>query len=201
MKKILYSAIFNDYDPIKEMPKQEDWRYILFTDKEVESDTWEVNIIKEKDEPLIHRKIKCLPHIYLPEHDFSLWIDGKVKLYNPEKFAKENMVVQRHCYWWTLQEELEMLIKLKKVEPSAIIKQIEHYFKEGYPDTLGLFDTCILGRKNTTENRKFNEAWWQEIKKFTHRDQPSFMYLLWKLNPEYVSIPFMWEAEWKANHD
>jgi protein gp37 len=61
-------------------------------------------------------------------------------------------------------------------------------------------DTAIVARRNNKKNREFNEAWWQEVRDNTERDQPPFMYLAWKLKLDYYVTPFMWEATWQPQH-
>lgn len=72
------------------------------------------------------------------------------------------------------------MYKNKKGNKTAILKQIKQYRKEGFPKNFGLYACGIMIRKNTSEIINFMELWYSEICKYSHRDQISFPYILWK---------------------
>ena len=81
MKIIVYSVNTGGYDDFRE-PKIYDpnVRYILFTDnKYYKSKIWEIChtdfLPKNLDNRRKARYIKLNPHIVLPEHDVSIWVD------------------------------------------------------------------------------------------------------------------------------
>ena len=56
-----------------------------------------------------------------------------------------------------------------------------NYVKENFPHKLGLVESNVMIRKhNKNESIELMEKWWNEINKYSHRDQLSFNYLLWK---------------------
>ena len=79
MKKVIYTAIFGDYDHLPEpeyMPAGFD--FICFTDTDIESNVWDVRKVLPiyEDSTRNARKYKILPHKFLPEYDLSIWMDG-----------------------------------------------------------------------------------------------------------------------------
>jgi hypothetical protein len=74
-------------------------------------------------------------------------------------------------------------------DTNVIQKQIEKYQSEGFSDDLGLFSTTCLARRHTSEVKKLQSLWWNEICEGSKRDQLSFTYCLWKLNMRCNVIP------------
>ena len=78
MKIAVYTSIFGKYDVLHEDQfKMEGVDYLCFTDEDLESNTW--NIIKSiplyNDPNRNAKKYKILPHRYLKDYDYSVWID------------------------------------------------------------------------------------------------------------------------------
>ena len=79
MKIAIYTSIFGDYDSLIENQFQiEGIDYLCFTDINLKSNTWK--IIKStpiySDPNRNAKKYKILPHRYLKDYDYSIWIDG-----------------------------------------------------------------------------------------------------------------------------
>ena len=74
-----------------------------------------------------------------------------------------------------------MCVKLKKDTKENVDRQLNAYRKEGFPEHYGLPQTCILLRYHNEESCiKLMETWWEQLEKYSHRDQLSFNYALWK---------------------
>ena len=211
MSKVIYTAIFGDYDYL-EKPKfiPDGFDFICFTDSDMKSDFWKI----EKVTPLYQdstrnaRKYKLLPHRFLPQYDVSIWMDGNflirsdlnemVDRYLSDKnFAchdHNNCILDpRDCIY----QEAEAILwlgendpnKKFKDEPSVIKKQIDGYFNEGYPHRNGLIVSGILLRRhNEKDVIRTMERWWEEVKYGSKRDQLSFDYSVWKTGLKYNYI-------------
>jgi hypothetical protein len=55
---------------------------------------------------------------------------------------------------------------------------VTHYWNEGHPAHWGLVHSGLLVRRNTARMRAFDQAWWDEITKWSIQDQLSLPYLL-----------------------
>jgi len=195
MKIVVYTCITNDFDSIKEFPKQEGVDYICFTDKPVESKTWEIRQVEpEEDSRRTARKYKLLTHRFLPNYDYSIWLDGTItppkdviKLIDCLKEA--DIGTFKHRDRDCLYKEAHICIEFRLDTESLILEQIDRYSREGYPENNGLVETRVLVRKHTPQVEKFNELWWKEVKEGSRRDQISFNYCIWKLGMKYVKIP------------
>jgi len=197
---ICYTAIIGNYDNLIEVEKQEGWRYICFTDLDLKSDTWEIIKVNEENiDNKLCRKIKLLPHKYLPNHDFSLWIDGNLSIEcYLNKFLIYDYCLMKHPERDNIFEEASICIEAQRDNIDTITKQIEKY-KSITGFFSGLNATGILARKNTIKNIDFNEKWWNEVKEHSRRDQISFSFLAHIEQFEFNSIEFLEGFIWNEH--
>lgn len=203
LKIVVYSVNIGGYDELK-TPDVYDpsVRYILFTDnKYFKSNIWEVNHVDFIDKNLDNRRkarfIKLNPHLVLPNHDISIWIDHcyKPKFNNAEEFLKEigffnnDIMSYKHDVRQCIYSESEEVKQQKLDYVDIINSQMSKYRIEGFPRNYGLFDSGFTIRKNSTFVNEFNDIWWNEVKNFSARDQLSQVYSSWKSGVEIKPIP------------
>jgi len=69
----------------------------------------------------------------------------------------------------------------KKDGTDILAKQIAHYRNEGFPEAAGVFETAeIIRRQYATDVEMLNSLWWQQLDKFSIRDQVALPYVFWK---------------------
>lgn len=201
-KKVIYTCITGGYeklvDPFVISPGYD---YICFTDSnEIESKIWKIRPIPEKLNDLSNVKkqrcIKINPHIFLPEYDLSVWVDGSIRLkmdineYIEKTVKDENVYIPSHPQRTCIYEEMNACIKQRKDTEEHINPQKEKYLSEGFPKDYGLVQSnIIIRRHNEPDCIKLMETWWDEVKNGSHRDQLSFDYARWK--NEDVKILFL----------
>tara|TARA_R110000764_G_scaffold24182_6_gene58517 strand:- start:578 stop:1258 length:681 start_codon:yes stop_codon:yes gene_type:complete len=198
MRIAVYTSIFGGYDNLHENQQIIDGvDYICFTDMDIKSDTWK--IIKStpiySDPNRNAKKYKILPHRYLSEYDCSLWVDGNIlirKDFTPlvDKHSyqvfdhNQTRLDPRDCIY----KEYNAIMQLGqqnggsyKDNPQLMYNQIKRYQDEGYPENNGLATNPIILRNHNEKNViRTMEAWWDEIKHNSRRDQLSFDYIMWK---------------------
>lgn len=195
-KKVIYTVIIGDYDELL-IPSyvNSNWDYVCFTDNDnIKSDFWEIRKIEglNTNKAKENRIYKILPHIYLSQYDYSLYIDGNFRIIGDieqyiTKFSKDNAMIcfihpDRNCIY----EEAKACISLKKDSETVIKNQIEKYKSENYPKDHGLIASGILFRKhNDPYVIQAMDLWWNEVKSHSHRDQLSFNYICWKNDFKY----------------
>ena len=215
MRIAIYTSIFGGYDNlIDEQFQMYGVDYICFTDRDIESKTWKV----VKSTPIYNdsnrnaKKYKVLPHRYLNDYDWSIWIDGNIKvisdirsLCNGDAYKLyDHMLVgeydRRNCIYDEAQTILnfgkinserypEKGIKNWKDNPKLIVDQMNRYTSVGYPKQNGLATTPIMVRNHLDSGViKHNEDWWSEIKHNSKRDQLSFNYIAWKNKFNFVYL-------------
>lgn len=133
---------------------------------------------------------KLLLHRIFPNVHYSIWIDGKLKLVvDPyqilERFLwRENatFAISRHYRRFDVFEEAEANKAGKKYDNSSIDYQIEFYKKEGLtpyseaklPITSDVPEGCVIIREHIPITNLFTCLWFNEVDRFTSRDQLSF---------------------------
>ncbi|XP_024931640.3 probable hexosyltransferase MUCI70 [Ziziphus jujuba] len=133
---------------------------------------------------------KLLLHRIFPNIRYSIWIDGKLQLVvDPyqilERFLwRQNatFAISRHYKRYDVFEEAEANRAAGKYDNASIDRQIEFYRKEGLkpysmaklPITSDVPEGCVIIREHIPITNLFTCLWFNEVDRFTSRDQLSF---------------------------
>lgn len=187
-KIVLYTCIFGTIDKPKSMRFKNNFDYILFTDqKDLKASGWDVVYIPNNNlisNTKLARYYKHHPIQLFPNYEASIWLDATHYQINSIEclIDKSDISAMQHFCTQTLRQELNLCIQLKKDNKEVMLKQVDNYYKDGYIDQSQFFCTTCLIRKHNQIIYDFQEMWWNEIDKFSIRDQLSFSYCLWKKN-------------------
>ena len=167
MPIIIYTVITGNYDTIKQpLVVEEDVEYYLFTNNpeikdagvwkvvQIPSKQWQGRTEREKN-ILLSRKVKMLPHKYLPEGaEWSLYIDADMVIKRPLTELLNNLQSKtlfaacRHSYCKNVQEEIEDLLAKNMVLPDQVKEQWQKYTEWGFEDALGISENGLLIRRH-----------------------------------------------------
>lgn len=187
---VVYTALFGDYDDLID-PREhyEGCDFVCFTDqKNLTSDIWEIRFIEKSDLPpnMMNRKYKILPHMFLSEYEWSLYVDSNIFIKgNPLDLANKyltthDMAIPKHFDRVCIYDEAKECVILGKAKHDETKKQMDTYKKEGFPKNFGLGENNIIFRKHNCGNViKLMNDWWKEINTKTQRDQLSLAYVFW----------------------
>jgi len=191
VRKVIYTALFGDYDNLVELQKFEGWDYICFTDqKNLKSDVWKIVEVTDDENPpnILNRMYKWLPHRYLNDYEVSLYIDSNVEfLKNPDYFLdtylNEHLLAIPYHPSNCIYRESNGCVYLGKSKSKDTLNQMEAYYKDGFPENFGLSENCIIFRfHNNQKVIELMENVWNNLLTYnTKRDQLSFMYEIWKV--------------------
>nr|XP_018680121.1 PREDICTED: uncharacterized protein LOC103981108 isoform X2 [Musa acuminata subsp. malaccensis] len=133
---------------------------------------------------------KLLLHRLFPNARFSLWIDGKLKLVvDPyqvlERFLwrkNSTFAISKHYRRFDVFVEAEANKAAGKYDNASIDYQIEFYKKEGLtpyslsklPITSDVPEGCVIIKEHIPITNLFTCLWFNEVDRFTSRDQISF---------------------------
>lgn len=187
---IIYSAVFSSYDTVQPISLPQGWCALLFTDSTVSVKGWE--IVPTKATAKIFRKIKICPHLFLPPHDISIWIDGNIVPQMPLNHLIKNRIgyhVMDHPIRKSVWAEAQRCIELRKDDQKTIEKQVRKYRSDGYKDDNGMVATGVLIR--TPGHEAFGDAWWEEVNIHSVRDQISFPVIAQKHKLNFKKFPFL----------
>lgn len=197
-KTAIYTAIFGNKDCLKPPAKSGGYDYIVFTDNEqlISDDYIVVNCPPTHDDPTRNaRRYKVLAHQFLPDYQYSLWVDANIEIGGIDidglfscYLKNYDIALHKHPLRNCIYDEASRCVEINKDNPSVIQQQMQKYRDEGYPPQNGLVSTGILYRKHTPQVAQFNACWWQEIKTHSRRDQLSFNYVAWKSGVSYHVI-------------
>lgn len=197
MRVTVFTAIFGNYEQVRNPAKiNKDIRYVLFTDREVKNPgVWEVRIVPHfGSHAKTARHYKILSTRYLQDADATVWHGGWLRLIkdpmNAVSYLKKcDIAMEPHLERSCIYKEAAACINLGKVNEQNARKQMKEYRKDGFPRNYGLTSAFLIVRRNTPRIAELEELWWEQIDKFTIRDQLSLMYCMWKLGLDYDRIP------------
>ena len=196
---VVYTSIFDKYDEIQKQNLPDGWDWQCFSE--------ENSLPIYEDNNRNAKRFKVLPHRYLQDYEYSIFIDGNMTVRGNideliEKYLSdanvaffshnENNLDARNSAYdeaQTIFDLGEKNIKRSpergilnyKDNPFVIQKQMERYRMLRYPANDGLITgMVILRRHNEKDCIETMENWWTEIKYNSKRDQLSFNYCAWK---------------------
>lgn len=199
-KLVVYTALTGNYDElVTPSVINPNFDYICFTDNpNLKSDFWTIKLMEDTDLDKIRkaRKYKILPHKYLKEYDYSLWMDanfdiiGDIEEYIHRYSVNNKLLVIKHDIRNDIYEEAAECIRLEKDDPEIINKQMRRYHEDKYPENNGLIASGIIFRNhNNHEIKTIMNEWYHEVYNYSRRDQLSFNYVCWKNNFQYDESP------------
>lgn len=205
-KIVVYTCNFGNYETVKELIFQDPTiEYILFTDnKHLKSETWRVQVIDDKD---IHhlsarqksRLPKILSHKYLPEHDYSLYLDSSLQVRTADirfllsQMLNENDIAlykhyKRNCVYDEINHVRASQGNDRQERDDICDNAIQMYEKIRYPKNFGLFENAVIARKNNQSVISLNNEWWKLYSQSSERDQFTFMRALYTTNAKVGAI-------------
>ena len=207
MKKfVLYTAIFGKPGRFN-IPKISipDVDRFCFTDLEIQTGNYQAQLIslnrdiktsfyqirKMNLDPLAavrrQRFVKiCIPDEIFDNYEYSVYVDCKRPVLVDFDYllscmkSGSDLMVRRHRRRNCIYNEGAFCIKKKNDLRVDILKQLDFYSIENYPIHNGLYRTGLLLRRHTKRMKEFSRLWWEQIEKYSQRDQISLPYVAWK---------------------
>ncbi|KAL2893607.1 UDP-glucuronosyltransferase 2B19 [Bienertia sinuspersici] len=163
---------------------------------------WKVVVVKNlpyTDMRRVGKIPKLLPHRLFPSARYSIWVDSKLRLQRDPLLVLERFLWRegheyaiadhyaRHCVW----EEVARNKVLNKYNHTKLDQQLQFYEADGLkkfnasdPEKLlpsNVPEASLIIRAHTPMSNLFSCLWFNEVDRFTSRDQLSFMYTYQKL--------------------
>lgn len=191
---IVYTVITGGYDALRSTK----WPATCLTTTDLESaEGWKLRKISKmhRDNQRASRHPKMLPHLYFPEAEYSLYIDGNIQLLTaPEELVdlylkKTDMALFPHPQRKCTYHEATKCLRRKKADPNLVKAQMSHYKRLGFPKGYGLTACWVILRRHAPLVQAFGESWWDAYLKFSGRDQLCFDFVRWELGISYTKLP------------
>jgi Protein of unknown function (DUF616) len=191
-RRIVYTCLFGFSEHFNDFSyDRDDIDFVCFTDDpELRSDFWSVKLMPRGalDPARMAKQIKALPHRFLPDHDWSLYIDNTIRLKVPpaqlfEEFLAPSpspFVCFRHPQRDCVYQEAEEVLAQGYDHPARVGAQMRSYRQLGYPEHNGLAKLAFLLRRHRDPALPpVLERWHQEVLRHSMRDQLSFNPVAW----------------------
>jgi hypothetical protein len=210
MKTVLYTCSNLAYDqifsPVARTPGVE---FVLFTDRRppfVRGWRWAPPPPQTRGLPdtLVNRFCKFFPHRIFPDAERSVYVDANTLILSDltpllAEFEASGAEIGLfpHKQRGGIAEELDYGIEVGRIPPGDVEKgraQLAFYAEEGLPEGHVFTENAILFRRHGSERlAAAMDLWWEQLERFTRRDQLSLPYVLFK-----TGIPtHVWDWNYK----
>lgn len=200
-KIVVFTALTGGYDkPVRHEYLDPEIDYIIFSDEPVHnSGFWQVRPLDfwHPDKVRMARRIKTNPHVYLEGYDIAVWIDANViirqdiKKYIQKLSSQTNAPLAgiphplRSCTY----QEAQIIVESNRDIGSRVTRQMRAYDTLGFPKNAGLIESnfLVVNLRHPAINSVMSD-WWSQINKYSHRDQLSLNFVLWKHNVNWIPL-------------
>ncbi|XVF36178.1 hypothetical protein REPUB_Repub19eG0035600 [Reevesia pubescens] len=159
---------------------------------------WRIVIVQNLpfvDQRLNGKIPKMLPHRLFPHAKYSIWVDSKSQFRRDPLGVLEALLWRRnsvlaiseHGARSSVYDEAKAVVKKHKATPEEVEVQMTQYRQDGLPEDKrfngkkALNEASVIVRKHTPLTNMLMCLWFNEVVRFTSRDQLSFPYVLWRL--------------------
>ncbi len=198
MKIAVLTSLFGSKSDLASIKtKHDNVDYLAFVDREHKTtEGWQqINSVQFSDDPYYpHRRnakpAKIIPSLYAPGYDYYVWMDAVHDLtVHPKDLVDDYLIdadlsVFSHPYRQCAYQEAKVCGNSKIDDTSYIRQQILYYQEAGFPVDYGLYEMSCFVLRNNEITRKMGMMWWEQICRFSSRDQISLPYVLWRMRKE-----------------
>jgi hypothetical protein len=195
MKKFLVvTAITNSKDVLIDPPVVFDnCDYVAYVDRKYDVKVWEQrdvlkfsgidNFSNRRDA----KPYKIMSALMFPQYEYIIWEDGNHQLKkNPQDIIDEygdmcDFLLFKHPDRTCLFQELDACYNWNLDHKEHLEIQKKFYKHLGMPSDFGLFELSTFIVKTTEAAKQLQLIWWEQICRFSSRDQISFPYCLWRM--------------------
>ncbi|KAL3505245.1 hypothetical protein ACH5RR_035086 [Cinchona calisaya] len=158
---------------------------------------WRIIIVRDlpfRDQRLNGKIPKMLSHRLFPNSRYSIWVDSKSQFRRDPLGVLEALLwrlnsvlaISEHGARSSVYDEAKAVVKKNKATPEEVELQLTQYRKDALPEDKrfngkkALAEASIIVREHTPSSNLFMCLWFNEVVRFTSRDQLSFPYVLWR---------------------
>ncbi|KAJ8621036.1 hypothetical protein MRB53_029565 [Persea americana] len=166
---------------------------------------WRVVVVRNlpfSDQRLNGKIPKMLANRLFPQARYSIWVDSKSQLRRDPLGVFEALLwrtnsvlaLSEHGARSSVYDEAKAVVKKHKATPEEVDVQMTQYHHDGFPDNKrfngkkALCEASVIVREHTPLTNLFMCLWFNEVVRFTSRDQLSFPYVLWRLKVQTKSL-------------
>jgi len=219
--RIVYTAITNGHAQLCTRPEVPDTDFVCFSDVELDRSDW---VIRPIDAPAdLSPRMRAKFHKMFPPigYEWTVWIDGSHVIntvISPSTMVDDMIAaspngfgLHRHpredCVYADGHDVMTHPLLAAKRRGQPIAEQLAHYRRGGHPEHWGLWASGSMCRNESRLVRELMTKWWDEMLRWSERDQLSMPFVCralgfrpdtwpWELykNPHFISIDHNWEG-------
>ena len=200
MRRAVYTVLVGDFDTLLPPARLEPGlAYIAFTDSQRSLPApWQAQPLAtvQRNPRMTSRWHKLHPHLLLPQHDQSLYIDANILIRDSLlplfelALADAPLALFRHPTRACVYDEAEAVKRLRYDDAAIVDAQMAFYRAQGLPPGEGLHFAGILFRRHDDPKLlAMQENWWRQLKIFSHRDQLSLSFMLRRHGLRAADLP------------
>lgn len=179
---VIYTVIFGNYEELKEpLIVTPGWKYICFTDQSFTSDVWQVIHVDTWEDKRMHsREYKINFHKYIEDEE-SIYIDGAFTINCNltdwwDKFFQAPATFIQHPRRNCVFEEIERCILHRRCDVAKLQAQAKAYTGKVKKNN-SVIQSGLMMRTKAYEVITLMDLWWEELQKYSTRDQVSMAYV------------------------
>jgi Protein of unknown function (DUF616) len=198
--RVVYTAITGGHAQLSVRPEIPDTDFICFSDVPLLRADWQVRPIEAPSQ--LSPRMQAKFHKVFPPcgYEWSVWLDGAYVLDTGELSGRlvDGLVARspgglglhRHHERDCIYAEARHSYTLDKcrTQRRLIRQQISHYRIEGHPTGWGLWGGGLLCRNESPRVHEIMRRWWDELLRWSWRDQLSLPFVLRSLG----QVPDEW---------
>lgn len=196
---VVYTCVTGGYDEILP-PKsiEEGIDYVCLTDDQsIACPGWEKRIIAFDgfDSPMLNRFAKINPHIFFPNYERSIYVDGNIEIVGGIRsfvnyaLVNNDIALYNHPFRNCIYKEAVECASIGYEWNYRIARQVNSYAKAEYPKNNGMYECGVVARRhNEKKIIELMDAWWVTYVNGVRRDQISLPYLAWKIGVEIENM-------------
>uniref|UniRef100_A0A0D9VZH1 TOD1/MUCI70 glycosyltransferase-like domain-containing protein n=1 Tax=Leersia perrieri TaxID=77586 RepID=A0A0D9VZH1_9ORYZ len=198
-KKVCYVAF---WDEVTRAAQQEEGNRI---DEDHRIGLWRIILVRDlpfSDQRLNGKIPKLISHRLFPMARYSIWVDSKSQFRRDPLGVLEallwrsnsSLALSEHGARSSLYDEGKAIVKKHKATPEEVKIQLDQYRQDGIPDEKrfngkkALAEASVIVRDHAPLTNLFMCLWFNEVVRFTSRDQLSFPYVLRRLRMPGVHL-------------
>ncbi|CAM0876452.1 unnamed protein product [Alopecurus aequalis] len=192
LKKVCYVAF---WDEVTSSAQQEEGNKI---GENLMIGLWRIILVRDlpfTDQRLNGKIPKLISHRLFPMARYSIWVDSKSQFRRDPLGVIEallwrsnsSLALSEHGARSSLYDEGKAIVKKHKATPEEVKIQLDQYRQDGIPDDKrfngkkALAEASVIVRDHAPLTNLFMCLWFNEVVRFTSRDQLSFPYVLRRL--------------------
>lgn len=167
--------------------------YIAFVDKQHNVKVWEQRSVFKFSgiDNFSNRRnakpYKIISALMFPQYEYIIWEDGNHQLKkDPQTIIDEygsdvDLFLFKHPDRKCTYQEMSACAQWQLDHRENLENQFKFYKHIGMPNDFGLFEMSTFIVKTSDVVKELQLMWWEQLCRFSSRDQISFPYCLWKM--------------------